>query len=113
MGCSITADKAFEVSQRNIRGGMTLGEAFDSGLAKYLLSASPKNVVGATLPEHQPVSTTCTRFVFDISHSSGFQTRVYCERNAPSSRMIAPPQYYSSERVNYVSIIFRTPRGGA
>lgn len=96
--CASEAREAFDESQHGVRMGMTLGEVFKFGLADYLISASPKNVAGATITSHRPVSENCRRHVLDISYSAGFSVRVYCRQNEPSARMVMPERFYTNKR---------------
>lgn len=97
-GCTDEAREAFNDSKHGVRIGMTLGEVLDSGVADYLISAGPKNVAGATVTKHQPVSENCRRHVLDISYSSRFSVRVYCGQNEPSARIVMPERLYTNKQ---------------
>ncbi len=107
MLCCIGCDKsgkheAFMGSHDAIRPGMSIGEAFDAGLADYLVLMGNKNVAGGTLEERQPVSATCKRYVLDIAHSSvspgRFSVRVFCNMNEPTAPEVIPPKFFNSKR---------------
>lgn len=97
-GCSRADDQAFVKSHDSISVGMTLHEAFDSGLADYLILMETKNIPGATLPEKQPVSSGCARHVLDISFTGIFRVRVYCGMNSPSSPQVFPEGTFRDKR---------------
>jgi hypothetical protein len=80
---------------------MTIGEAFDAGLADYMVSMGVKNVPGATQPEKMPVSASCKRHVLDIFYSevfpasASFQIRLYCNMNEPSATQVIPEHTFA------------------
>ncbi len=98
LGCSVESNQAFLKSHDSIHARMTLREAFDAGLADYLTSMGTKNVPGATLPEKQPVSSSCPRHVLDISFSGAFRVRVYCGMNSPSAPQLIPEQTFNDKQ---------------
>jgi hypothetical protein len=81
---------------------MPISEAFDAGLADYLVLMGNKNVAGGTLEERQPVSATCRRHVLDITcnaaSSRPFSVRVFCNMNEPAATEVIPPRYFSNRR---------------
>ena len=96
-GCSGRENAAFLESQRNIRFGMTLREAFDAGLAEYLVLAGTKNIPGVTLPSAQPVGGKCRRHVLDIVYSGGFLVRLYCNMNEPAAPQVVPQRAFAGK----------------
>jgi hypothetical protein len=74
---------------------MSVGQAFEAGLADYLVRSDGKNVTGATLPAKMPVSAECNRHVVDIhSGGGGFTLKVYCNMNGPSDRQLVAPAVF-------------------
>lgn len=96
-GCSGRENEAFLKSQQVLRFGMTLREAFDAGLAEYLVLAGPKNVAGATLLSRQPVDGKCRRHVLDIAYRSGFSVQVYCNMNEPAALRVVPQRTFAGK----------------
>lgn len=97
---------SFVASHDAIRPGMTMRQAFEAGLADYLVAVGGKNVPGATVPENEPVSADCRRHVFDVHYGSGdarlgapggFSVRVYCNMNGPSDRQVTPPGAFAAK----------------
>jgi hypothetical protein len=77
---------------------MSIREVFESGLADYLIRMGVKNVPGGTVPQKQPVSATCKRYVLDIFHfGSSFWVRVYCNINDSSAQQVIPEKSFSSK----------------
>jgi hypothetical protein len=83
---------------------MTIGEVFEVGLADYLVSMGHKNVPGATLPEKQPVTSDCARYVLDISFSGAFRVRVYCGMNSPSAPQLVPEQTFNDKKAFFEAL---------
>lgn len=97
-GCN-GKDRAFQKSHDSIRIGMTLREVFDAGLADYLIRMRNKNVPGGTLPNKQPISETCKRYVVDIYYfEPEFWVRVYCGMNEPSSPQVIPQRSFKNKQ---------------
>jgi len=91
-------DSLFVNSHDSLRAGMSLSEAFTSGLAKYLKRMGTKNVPGATTPEHQPVSDKCSRNVLDVMYEDGkFRVRLFCNINAPSAVQLVPQRTFNDD----------------
>ena len=104
LGCAERSYHSFVASHDAIRPGMTIGEAFDVGLADYMVGMGVKNVPGATQPENQPASAACKRHVLDISYSAVFpasavfQIRLYCNMNEPSAGQVVPEHSFKTKR---------------
>jgi hypothetical protein len=100
--CSPSDYGAFRASHEAIRPAMTLAEAFDAGLADYLVAMRTKNIAGATLSERQPANEQCVRHVLDITWmaqvSGEFIVRVYCNDNAPSSAQVEAGRSFRTKR---------------
>jgi hypothetical protein len=82
---------------------MSIRQVFESGLADYLILMKNKNVPGGTLPEKQPVSSTCERHVLDITYfasslSGDFWVRVYCGMNEPSAAQVIPERSFKNKK---------------
>ena len=91
-------DRLFVNSHDSLRTGMSLSEAFSSGLAKYLKRMGTKNVSGATIPEHQPVSDKCNRHVLDVVYADGkFRVMVFCNINSPSAVQLIPQRTFKDD----------------
>ena len=99
MGRNSSEYLLFVASHDAIRPGMSIRQAFEAGLADYMIKLGGKNVPGSTVPEKQPASAECRRHVFDVHYGSGdpmrrvpggFSVRVYCNMNGPSDRLVMP-----------------------
>jgi len=103
-GCSKSSKhKAFIRSHDAIHPGMSIRQAFESGLADYLILMKNKNVPGGTLPGKQPVSSTCNRHVLEIAYfasslSGVFWVRVYCGVNEPSAPQVIPERSFKNKK---------------
>lgn len=103
-GCSERSYRSFEASHDAIRPGMTIGEAFDAGLADYMVDMGVKNIPGATRFEKGPASAACKRHVLDIFYTAVFpapalfRIRVYCDINAPSVLQLVPENSFKTKQ---------------
>lgn len=97
-GMCTDEDRLFISSHDSLRAGMNLSEAFASGLAKYLKRMGTKNISGATVAEHQPVSDKCNRHVLDVMYAEGkFRVRLFCNSNAPSAVQLVPQKTFKDD----------------
>src|SRR4051812_37187156 len=80
--------RSFVASHDAMRPGMSIRQAFEAGLADYLMQSGGKNVPGSTLREKQPVSAQCRQHVFDVHYGGGFSVRVYCNMNGPADKQL-------------------------
>ena len=103
-GCSEQSYHSFVASHDAIRPGMTIGEAFDAGLADYMVDMGVKNIPGATRPEKGPASAACERHVLDIFYTAVFpapalfRIRIYCNINAPSALQVMPENSFKTKQ---------------
>ncbi|HEY3308944.1 MAG TPA: hypothetical protein VGJ93_10865 [Desulfuromonadaceae bacterium] len=102
-GCSKSSKyKAFIRSHDAIHPGMSIRQAFESGLSDYLIQMKNKNIPGGTLSEKQPVSNACNRHLLDISYfsssgSGNFWVRIYCGINEPSAPQVIPERSFKNK----------------
>ena len=94
----------FVASHDAIRPGMPVRQAFEAGLADYLIKLGGKNIAGSTVPHKQPVNAECRRHVFDVHYGrgdlrtpGGFTVRVYCNMNGPAYRQVTPQGSYRTK----------------
>lgn len=103
-GCSERSHHSFKASHDAIRPGMTIGEAFDAGLADYMVDMGVKNISGVTRPEKGPASAACNRHVLDIFYTAVFpapalfKIRLYCNINAPSALQVIPENSFKTKQ---------------
>lgn len=98
VGCSKTDNRAFVQSHDSIRIGMTVREAFDAGLADYMVGMGNKNVPGTTQLGKQLINSICARQIIDIAFAGAFRVRVYCGMNSPSSPQLTPEKTFASKQ---------------
>lgn len=104
LGCSQRSYQLFMASHDAIRPGMTIGEAFDAGLADYMVDMGVKNIPGVTRPEKGPASAACNRHVLDIFYTAVFpdpalfKIRLYCNINAPSALQVIPENSFKTKQ---------------
>jgi hypothetical protein len=103
-GCDNSSKyKAFIQSHDAIHPGMSISEAFEAGLADYLILMGNKNVAGGTLQKRQPAGETCRRYIFDISYYNSsppgkFSVRVFCNMNEPTAAQVIPPKSFTGKQ---------------
>jgi hypothetical protein len=97
-GHSKNVNQLFLDSQRSIHAGMTMREAFDSGLADYMTSAGLINISGTTSIGKNPVGIKCARHLLNISFNGMFKVRVYCSMTSSLASQLIPDRIFKDKQ---------------